>query len=129
MFDRTQMAIDAARDGIGIPLETNLTMWKELADGRLVCPVSSLPMLTLTTQWVVCPVCDYLLGGWICLHLVFASARELSEPLFLLECFDYGAAGGERILEVHRERQSDITPQSGHDQHRIAFRFARFLRV
>ncbi len=55
MFDRSHMAIDAACDGIGIALESELMMWKELSEGRLVCPVVSPPRIALTTQWIVCP--------------------------------------------------------------------------
>lgn len=54
-FDRSHMAIDAAVDGLGIALESDLMMWRELADGRLVCPVRQPPSCHLTTQWVVCP--------------------------------------------------------------------------
>ncbi|KQZ62117.1 LysR family transcriptional regulator [Rhizobium sp. Root149] len=55
MFDRSHMAIDAASDGIGVALESELMMWRELADGRLICPVVDPPRITLTTQWIVCP--------------------------------------------------------------------------
>jgi DNA-binding transcriptional LysR family regulator len=55
LFDRSHMAIDAAADGLGIALESNLMMWRELRDGRLVCPVATPPRFTLTTQWIVCP--------------------------------------------------------------------------
>lgn len=39
LFDRSHMAIDAAVDGLGIGLESELLAWRELRDGRLVCPV------------------------------------------------------------------------------------------
>lgn len=55
LFDRSHMAIDAAVDGLGIALESNLMMWRELQVGTLVCPVRQPPPLKLTTQWVVCP--------------------------------------------------------------------------
>lgn len=55
LFDRSHMAIDAAADGLGIALESNLMMWRELNDGTLVCPVRNPPRITLTTQWIVCP--------------------------------------------------------------------------
>ena len=55
LFDRSHMAIDAAVDGLGIALESNLMMWRELQEGRLVCPVRHPTPFTLTTQWVVCP--------------------------------------------------------------------------
>jgi LysR family glycine cleavage system transcriptional activator len=54
-FDRSHMAIDAACDAFGIALESNLMMWRELRDGRLVCPVKAPPQIRLTTQWIVCP--------------------------------------------------------------------------
>jgi DNA-binding transcriptional LysR family regulator len=54
-FDRSHMAIDAACDGFGIALESNLMMWRELRDGRLICPVNAPPQIRLTTQWIVCP--------------------------------------------------------------------------
>lgn len=54
-FDRSHMAIDAACDGMGIALESNLMAWRELRDGRLVCPVRNARPIRLTTQWIVCP--------------------------------------------------------------------------
>jgi LysR family transcriptional regulator, glycine cleavage system transcriptional activator len=59
MFDRSHMAIDAAADGLGLALESTLMMWRELRDGRLVCPVRQPPAVALTTQWIVCPT-DHL---------------------------------------------------------------------
>jgi len=55
LFDRSHMAIDAAVDGLGIGLDSELLAWRELRDGRLVCPVKNPPEVTLTTQWIVCP--------------------------------------------------------------------------
>jgi LysR family glycine cleavage system transcriptional activator len=55
LFDRSHMAIDAAADGLGVALESNLMMWRELQEGSLVCPVRNPPAFKLTTQWVVCP--------------------------------------------------------------------------
>lgn len=55
LFDRSFMAIDAAIDGIGIALESDLLAWRELRDGRLICPVRHPPDISLTTQWIVCP--------------------------------------------------------------------------
>ena len=55
LFDRSHMAIDAAVDGLGIGLESELLAWRELSDGRLVCPIENPPEVTLTTQWIVCP--------------------------------------------------------------------------
>lgn len=59
LFDRSHMAIDAAVDGLGVALESTLMMWRELRDGSLVCPVVNPPRVTLTTQWIVCPL-DHL---------------------------------------------------------------------
>jgi DNA-binding transcriptional LysR family regulator len=55
LFDRSHMAIDAAVDGLGIGLESELLAWRELSDGRLVCPVKDPPEVMLSTQWIVCP--------------------------------------------------------------------------
>jgi DNA-binding transcriptional LysR family regulator len=55
LFDRSHMAIDAAAAGMGIALESDLMMWRELRDGLLVCPVVSPPRVALVTQWLVCP--------------------------------------------------------------------------
>lgn len=55
LFDRSHMAIDAAAAGMGIALESNLMMWRELRDGLLICPVANPPDISLVTQWVVCP--------------------------------------------------------------------------
>jgi LysR family glycine cleavage system transcriptional activator len=55
MFDRTHMSIDAAASGLGIALESNLMMWQELREGRLICPVRQPPEVLRTTQWIVCP--------------------------------------------------------------------------
>ena len=55
LFDRSHMAIDAAAAGMGIALESNLMMWRELRDGQLVCPVIDPPNLMLISQWIVCP--------------------------------------------------------------------------
>ncbi|WP_460452366.1 LysR substrate-binding domain-containing protein [Alsobacter sp. SYSU BS001988] len=59
LFDRSHMAIDAAVNGMGIALESTLMSWRELSDGRLVCPVRESPPVRLTTQWIVCPT-DHL---------------------------------------------------------------------
>jgi LysR family glycine cleavage system transcriptional activator len=42
-------------DGVGIALESDFRMWRELADGRLACPMREPPRVVLTTQWIVCP--------------------------------------------------------------------------
>jgi LysR family transcriptional regulator, glycine cleavage system transcriptional activator len=55
LFDRSHMAIDAAAAGMGIALESNLMMWRELRDGLLICPVTNPPETSLITQWIVCP--------------------------------------------------------------------------
>jgi DNA-binding transcriptional LysR family regulator len=55
LFDRSHMAIDAAVNGIGIALESDLMMWRELRDGVLVCPLRHPPRATRVTQWLVCP--------------------------------------------------------------------------
>ena len=55
LFDRSHMAIDAAVAGMGIALESNLMMWRELRDGSLVCPVTEPPPVSLVSQWIVCP--------------------------------------------------------------------------
>jgi LysR family transcriptional regulator, glycine cleavage system transcriptional activator len=55
LFDRSHMVVDAAVDGLGIALESNLLMWQELRQGRLVCPVAEPPPITAVTQWIVCP--------------------------------------------------------------------------
>jgi len=55
LFDRSHMAIDAAAAGMGIALESNLMMWRELRDGTLVCPVADPPKVKLVSQWIVCP--------------------------------------------------------------------------
>lgn len=62
LFDRSHMAIDFAAEGGGIALESNLMAWREIADGRLVCPVRDPPVVTLSTQWIVCPH-DHLKRG------------------------------------------------------------------
>ena len=49
------MAIDAAVNGIGIALESDLMMWRELRDGTLVCPLRRPPPASRVTQWLVCP--------------------------------------------------------------------------
>jgi LysR family glycine cleavage system transcriptional activator len=55
LFDRSHMAVDAAANGIGIALESDLMMGRELGDGRLVCPVRHPPTVARVTQWLVCP--------------------------------------------------------------------------
>ena len=55
LFDRSHTAIDAAVDGLGIALESELLAWRELRDGTLICPVIDPPQVALATQWIVCP--------------------------------------------------------------------------
>jgi LysR family transcriptional regulator, glycine cleavage system transcriptional activator len=55
LFDRSHMAIDAAVNGIGIALESDLMMWRELLDGVLVGPLRRPPPVSRVTQWLVCP--------------------------------------------------------------------------
>jgi LysR family transcriptional regulator, glycine cleavage system transcriptional activator len=55
LFDRSHMVVDAAVGGLGIALESNLFMWQELRQGRLICPVAEPPPITAVTQWIVCP--------------------------------------------------------------------------
>jgi LysR family transcriptional regulator, glycine cleavage system transcriptional activator len=55
LFDRSHMAIDAAAAGMGIALESNLMMWRELRDGSLICPVIDPPTVIIVSQWIVCP--------------------------------------------------------------------------
>jgi DNA-binding transcriptional LysR family regulator len=68
LFDRSHMAIDAAVDGLGIALESNLMAWRELGEGTLVCPVKNPPLMALTTQWIVCPF-DHLRKAQVQLFL------------------------------------------------------------
>ncbi|WP_460275773.1 LysR substrate-binding domain-containing protein [Celeribacter sp. ULVN23_4] len=55
LFDRSHMAVDAAVLGMGVALESNLMMWKELRDGTLVVPVRDAAQMSISTQWLVCP--------------------------------------------------------------------------
>jgi LysR family glycine cleavage system transcriptional activator len=55
LFDRSHMAIDAAVNGIGIALESDLMMWRELQEGTLICPLRHPPPAKRVTQWLVCP--------------------------------------------------------------------------
>ena len=76
LFDRSHMAIDAAVDGLGVALESNLMMWRELRDGTLVCPVREPPRVTLTTQWIVCPF-DHLHKAKVRLFLDWLRAERV----------------------------------------------------
>lgn len=55
LFDRSHMSIDAAVNGIGIALESDLMMWRELESGALACPLRRPPPAFRVTQWLVCP--------------------------------------------------------------------------
>ncbi len=55
LFDRSHMSIDAAVNGIGIALESDLMMWRELESGALACPLRRPPPASRVTQWLVCP--------------------------------------------------------------------------
>jgi len=55
LFDRSHMAIDAAVNGIGVALESDLMMWREWRDGTLICPLRHPPPVSRVTQWLVCP--------------------------------------------------------------------------
>ncbi len=55
LFDRSHMAIDAAVGGMGIALESDLMMARELRDGALICPVARAHEVPIVTQWIVCP--------------------------------------------------------------------------
>src|SRR5208282_3054625 len=50
LFDRSHMAIDAAVNGLGIALESDLMMSRELRDGVLVCPLRRPPPASRVTQ-------------------------------------------------------------------------------
>lgn len=54
-FDRSHMAVDAAVLGLGVALESTLMMERELKSGQLVVPLRDVPILRVTTQWLVCP--------------------------------------------------------------------------
>jgi DNA-binding transcriptional LysR family regulator len=54
-FDRSHMAVDAAVTGLGVALESNLMMQRELEAGLLLSPIAEPPILTMRTQWLVCP--------------------------------------------------------------------------
>jgi LysR family transcriptional regulator, glycine cleavage system transcriptional activator len=85
LFDRSHMAIDAAAAGMGIALESNLMMWRELRDGLLLCPIENPPETFRTTQWIVCPH-D---------HLRHSKVRSFIAWL-KTECEEWSAAGAVR---------------------------------
>lgn len=55
MFDRAHNSIDMAATGAGIALESHVTAWKELHDGRLACPLRAPPALWRVSLWYACP--------------------------------------------------------------------------
>jgi LysR family transcriptional regulator, glycine cleavage system transcriptional activator len=73
-FDRSHMAVDAAANGMGIALESNLMMEREMASGALVVPVAAPPVITLQTQWIVCPR-DHLQRSRVCQFLDWLRAE------------------------------------------------------
>lgn len=54
-FDRSHMAVDAAVLGMGVALESNLMMERELRGRKLIIPVREVPEMLISTQWLVCP--------------------------------------------------------------------------
>ncbi|MGM0982971.1 MAG: LysR substrate-binding domain-containing protein [Pseudomonadota bacterium] len=54
-FDRSHMSVDAATLGLGIALESNLMMDKELKEGKLIIPSKVTAKIPICTQWIVCP--------------------------------------------------------------------------
>src|SRR3954453_19162009 len=55
LFDRSHMSTEAGVNGIGIALESDLMMWRELESGALACPLRRPPPAFRVTQWLVCP--------------------------------------------------------------------------
>jgi LysR family glycine cleavage system transcriptional activator len=86
LFDRTSMAIDYAAEGGGIALESNLMAWRELASGALICPISNPPLVSMTTQWIVCPH-DHLRRGK---NLAFLDWVRAQRSAWAETCFNGG---------------------------------------
>lgn len=55
LFDRSYMVIQAATDGLGIALESEVFAHAEIASGALVCPLREIPPVTIQANWLVCP--------------------------------------------------------------------------
>ena len=55
LFDRSYMAVQAATDGLGVALESDLFAEKEIRSGALVCPLREPPHITIQANWIVCP--------------------------------------------------------------------------
>lgn len=86
-FDRSHMAVDAAVLGLGVALESNLMMERELRDRKLVIPVRNVPEMPVSTQWLVCPHQNLRRGrvrrfkAWICAQADLWH-REVSREYF-----------------------------------------------
>lgn len=57
-FDRSHMTVDAAVLGLGIALESNLMMERELRERKLIVPLRKVPDMRIVTQWLVCPAAN-----------------------------------------------------------------------
>lgn len=61
LFDRSHMSIDMAATGAGLALESNITAWQEIKEGKLICPVKPIknaknsPKVPQASLWFVCP--------------------------------------------------------------------------
>lgn len=55
LFDRSYMVIQAATDGLGIALESDLFAQAEIKSGALVCPLKDPPLVSVQANWIVCP--------------------------------------------------------------------------
>ncbi|WP_116134681.1 LysR substrate-binding domain-containing protein [Tropicimonas sp. IMCC34043] len=54
-FDRSSMAIQLARDGAGVVLESATLAWKEILAGELVPLSNEFQVIEFPAYWVVCP--------------------------------------------------------------------------
>ena len=55
LMDRSSMALQLALDGAGIVLESLALALPEVAEGRLVPVLPTLPVLTFPSYWAICP--------------------------------------------------------------------------
>jgi len=55
LFDRSHMSIDMSATGAGIALESHINAWREIEEGRLICPVRKCEDVWQTSLWFVCP--------------------------------------------------------------------------
>jgi len=55
LMDRSSMALQLALDSAGIVLESLALALSEVADGRLVPVLPSIPVLTFPAYWAICP--------------------------------------------------------------------------